>query len=301
MSKDYSINNNKIILTQSSRNNNLNDYSNYIKQRCNSFNDFNSNINNIFINLKYSNNNKKKPTYGSFERFNFENNSVFLSNQNKRKNAKKRNISHAFSTNRINSNTNSFGNKKTINDTIDKAIINNMNLNLNITTESNNNNSYSFKNKKRINTTYCTNLKNKINNSKSNMNKKRPCYLFIKSQKSSPPSTSRDKRKKKNHSTLLQNSNLTLNLLKKNKIAGALKQIFYFLSNKSNQIDVFSINKKNFIIPDYIIKSDLYIIHNCELNKRIITIKEFILKGTLLFDNLPFEEQMSILNYKNDK
>ena len=293
-------NNNKILLTQSSRNNNLNDYSSYIKQRCNSFNDFNSNINNIFINLKYSNNKKKQPI-GIFDRFHFENNSIMLSQQNKKKNTKKRNISHAFSSNRIHSITNSFGNKKSINETIDKAIINNMNLNLNITTESNNN-SYSFKNRKKLNNNYCINLKNKLSNkcSKSNLNRKRPCNLFIKSQKSSTSSTSRNKRKK-NHSTLIQNSNLTLNLLKKNKIIGALKEIFYILSNKNNQIDVFKINKNNFIIPDDIIKSVLYIIHNCELNKRIVTIKEFVLKGTLLFENLPFEDQITILNYNKDK
>ena len=309
MYKDSFTNNNKFLLTQSSRNNNINDYSNIIKQRCNSFNDFNSNINNIFINLKYSNN-KKSPALLGLEKFNLENNSGIFNQQNqqnKKKINKKRNKSHIFSTNKVysntNSNTNSLGNKKSINKTIDKAIINNMNLNLNLTTE-NNNNSYSFKNKKTKKHS-CTNLKNNLNNkccSKSNLNKKRPCYLFIKNQNSSPLSTSsRNKKTKKNNSTLLQNSNLTLNLLKKNKIACALKEIFYFLSNKNNKIDIFKINKNNFIIPDDIIKSVQCIIQNCEKNKNIINIKDFILKGTLLFDSFPFEEQISILNFTNDK
>jgi hypothetical protein len=244
--------NNKFLLNQTSRNNNLNDYSSFLKSRCNSFNDFNSNINNIFINLKYSNNKKKQPI-GIFDRFHFENNSIMLSQQNKKKNTKKRNISHAFSSNRIHSITNSFGNKKSINETIDKAIINNMNLNLNITTESNNN-SYSFKNKRKINNNNFANLKNKIiNKCSTNINNKRPCYFFVESQNSSSPSTSRGKIKK-NHNTLLQNSSLTINLLKKNKIVEALKEIFYYLSNNSDKIDVLKINKKNLIIPEEMIK-----------------------------------------------
>ena len=309
MYKDSFINNNKKLLTQSSRNNNMNDYNSIIKQRCNSFNDFKSNINNIFINLKYSNNKKNPALFGSsLDKFNLDNNSGIFNQQNqkdKKKINKKRNKSHIFSTNKNNSNTNtnSLGNKKSINKTIDKAIINNMNLNLNLTTE-NNDNSYIFKNKK-IKKHSCINLKNKTNNkccSKSNLNKKRPCYLFIKSQNFSPPSTSsRNKKRKKNNSTLLQNSNLNINLLKKNKIVWALKEIFYFLSNKKNQIDIFKINKNNFIIPDDIIKSVQYIIQNCDKNKNIINIKDFILKGTILFDNFPFEEQISILNFNNDK
>ena len=89
--------------------------------------------------------------------------------------------------------------------------------------------------------------------------------------------------------------------MKKNKIACALKEIFYFLSNKNNKIDIFKINKNNFVIPDDIIKSVQCIIQNCEKNKNIINIKDFILKGTLLFDSFPFEEQISILNFTNDK
>lgn len=300
--------NNNILLTQSSRNYNLNNYSSLIKQRCKSFNDFNSNNNNIFINLKYSNNRKNPSLLGFLEKYNLDNNnnnSGFLHQKNKKKIAKKRNKSHAFSSYRINSNSNnSLGNyKKSINNTIDKAFINNKNSNLNITTDGDNN-SYSYKNKKKISANYCTNLKNKLNKrscSKSNLNKKRPCYLFIKSQNSSPPSTSREQRKKNNHSTLLQNSRLTINLLKKNKISKILKEIFYCLSNKNNQIDVFKINKNNAILPDDIIKSVLCIIQNCERNKNIITIKEFILKGTILFDSFPFEEQISILNFSYDK
>ena len=300
MYKDSFINNNRILLTQSSRNNNLNDYSSTIKQKCNSFNDFNSNINNIFINLKYSNNKKHPSLLGYLDKFNIDNNSCFTHHQNKKKISKKRNISCALSSNKINSN--SFGNKKSINDTSDKAIINNMNLNLNITTESNNN-SYSYKNRKKFSNNYCPNLKNNINNkivTKPNLNKKRPCYLFIKSQNSSPLSSSRSQRRKKNHSTLLQNSNININLLKKNKIVGALKEIFHLLSNKSSQIDIYKINKNNnLIIPNDIAKSAQFIIQNCEKNKNIINIKEFILKGSLLFDSLPFDEQISILNFSD--
>ena len=223
-----------------------------------------------------------------------------MHNKNKKKKKKKRNVSNFLSSNKLNSN--SFGNKKSINDTIDKAIINNMNLNLNITTQ-NNSNSYSFKNKKKLNSNYCPNLKNNLNNkisSKSNLNKKRPCYLFIKSQNSSPPSTSRSKRRKKNHSTLLQNSNININLLKKNKITNSLKHIFYIISNKTNKIDISKINKNNNIfIPDDIAKSVLFIIQNCEKNKNIINNKEFILKGAFLFDCLPLDEQISILNYSD--
>ena len=292
-------NNNKNLLTQSSRNNKLNDNSNLIKSRCNSFNDFNSNINNIFINLKYSNNKKSQYVSPCHEKCNVEN------QQNKKKCTKKRNKSQALSSNKINcyTNNNSIGYKKSsINEINDNQIFNNMNLNLNITTESNYNNSYSLKNKRRISSNYCTNLKNKINNKipcKSNLNKKRPCYLFIKSQNSSPPSTSRNNNKKNNHSTLLQNTSLKINLLKNNKIAKALKELFYFISNKSNQIDIFKINKNSFIIPDDIIKSVQYILQNCEQKKGTITIKEFILKGTILFDSLPFEDQIMILNFNN--
>ena len=300
MYKDSFTNNNRILFTQSSRNNNLNDCSSTTKHRCNSFNDYNSNINNIFINLKYSNNKKFSSLLGYLDKFNLDNNSYFMHHQNKKKFAKKRNVSNFLSSNKLNSN--SFGNKKSINDTIDKAIINNMNLNLNITTQSNSN-SYSFKNKKKLNSNYCPNLKNNLNNkisSKSNLNKKRPCYLFIKSQNSSPPSTSRSKRRKKNHSTLLQNSNININLLKKNKITNSLKHIFYIISNKTNKIDISKINKNNNIfIPDDIAKSVLFIIQNCEKNKNIINNKEFILKGAFLFDCLPLDEQISILNYSD--
>jgi len=298
-------NNNKILLNQSSRNNILNDYN----SGCNSFNDFNSNINNIFINLKYSNYKKSfiEPMY--LDKYNLDNNSYFKQHQNKKKIAKKRNISDALSSYRIN-NSHSIHNKKSMNQTTDKAIINNMNLNLNITTESNSN-SYSVISKKKFynsnnnsNNNSYNNInvkKNKFSNkcsSKNNLNKKRPCYLFIKSQNTSPFSTSQ-KKKRKNHSTLIQNSSMTIGLLKKNKIANALKNLFLFLSNKNNQIDIFKINKNK--IPEDAVKLVQYIIHNCEKNQRIITIKEFIMKGTLLFDNLTFEEQISILNFRNGK
>ena len=305
MYKDSFINNNnKVLLNQSSRNNILNDYN----QRCNSFNDFNSNINNIFINLKYSNNKKTSVEPMYLDKYNLDNNSYFKQHQNKKKITKKRNISYALSSNRIN-NSHSIHNKKSMNQTTDKAIINNMNLNLNITTESNNK-SYSVISKKKFynsnnssnNNSYNNiNVKNKISNkcsSKNNLNKKRPCYLFIKSQNTSPLSTSQ-KKKKKNHSTLIQNSSLTIGLLKKNKIANSLKNLFLYLSNKNNQIDIFKINKNK--IPEDAIKLVQYIIHNCEQNQRIITIKEFIMKGTLLFDSLTTEEQISILNFRNEK
>ena len=306
MYKDSFINNNnnKILLNQSSRNNILNDYN----QRCNSFNDFNSNINNIFINLKYSNNKKTSADHMYLDKYNLDNNSYFKQHQNKKKIAKKRNISQALSSYRIN-NSHSIHNKKSMNQTTDKAIINNMNLNLNITTESNNN-SYSVISKKKFynsnnnsnNNSYNNiNMNKKFSNkcsSKNNLNKKRPCYLFIKSQNTSPLSTSQ-KKKKKNHSTLIQNSSMTIGLMKKNKIANSLKNLFLYLSNNNNQIDIFKINKNK--IPEDAIKLVQYIIHNCEQNQRIITIKEFIMKGTLLFDNLTFEEQISILNFRNDK
>ena len=305
MHKDSFINNNnKVLLNQSSRNNILNDYN----QRCNSFNDFNSNINNIFINLKYSNNKKTSVEPMYLDKYNLDNNSYFKQHQNKKKITKKRNISYALSSNRIN-NSHSIHNKKSMNQTTDKAIINNMNLNLNITTESNNN-SYSVISKKKFynsnnssnNNSYNNiNVKNKISNkcsSKNNLNKKRPCYLFIKSQNTSSLSTSQ-KKKKKNHSTLIQNSSLTIGLLKKNKIANSLKNLFLYLSNKNNQIDIFKINKNK--IPEDAIKLVQYIIHNCEQNQRILTIKEFIMKGTLLFDSLTTEEQISILNFRNEK
>ena len=292
MNKDsFFNNNNKILLSQSSRINNINDYSSYIKQRCNSFNDFNSNINNIFINLKYSNNKKNKSLLGYLD-----NNSGTLPQQNKKKINKKRNNSHVFSSNRIyNNNTNSFGNKKSVIEASDKALINNMNLNLNITAEANNN-SYSFKNKRKINNNNFANLKNKIiNKCSTNINNKRPCYFFVESQNSSSHSTSRGKIKK-NHNTLLKNSSLTINLLKKNKIVEALKEIFYYLSNNSDKIDVLKINKKNLIIPEEIIKPIQKIIRNCKSKNNNIIIKDFILKGVLLFDSLPFEEKISILN-----
>ena len=306
MYKDSFINNNnnKILLNQSSRNNILNDYN----QRCNSFNDFNSNINNIFINLKYSNNKKTSADHMYLDKYNLDNNSYFKQHQNKKKIAKKRNISQALSSYRIN-NSHSIHNKKSMNQTTDKAIINNMNLNLNITTESNNN-SYSVISKKKFynsnnnsnNNSYNNiNMNKKFSNkcsSKNNLNKKRPCYLFIKSQNTSPLSTSQ-KKKKKNHSTLIQNSSMTIGLMKKNKIANSLKNLFLYLSNNNNQIDIFKINKNK--IPEDAIKLVQYIIHDCEQNQRIITIKEFIMKGTLLFDNLTFEEQISILNFRNDK
>ena len=306
MYKDSFINNNnnKILLNQSSRNNILNDYN----QRCNSFNDFNSNINNIFINLKYSNNKKTSADHMYLDKYNLDNNSYFKQHQNKKKIAKKRNISQALSSYRIN-NSHSIHNKKSMNQTTDKAIINNMNLNLNITTESNNN-SYSVISKKKFynsnnnsnNNSYNNiNMNKKFSNkcsSKNNLNKKRPCYLFIKSQNTSPLSTSQ-KKNKKNHSTLIQNSSMTIGLMKKNKIANSLKNLFLYLSNNNNQIDIFKINKNK--IPEDAIKLVQYIIHNCEQNQRIITIKEFIMKGTLLFDNLTFEEQISILNFRNDK
>ena len=306
MYKDSFINNNnnKVILNQSSRNNFINDYN----QRYNSFNDFNSNINNIFINLKYSNNKKASVEPMYLDKYNLDNNSYFKQHQNKKKIAKKRNISYVLSSNRIN-NSHSIHNKKSMNQTTDKAIINNMNLNLNITTESNNN-SYSVINKKKFyksnnnsnNNSYNNiNVKNKFSSkcfSKNNLNKKRPCYLFIKSQNTSPPSTSQ-KKKKKNHSTLIQSSSMTIGLLKKYKIANSLKNLFLYLSNNNNQIDIFKINKNK--IPEDAIKLVQYIMHNCEQNQRIITIKEFIMKGTLLFDYLTFEEQISILNFRNDK
>ena len=286
-------NNNKALLTQSSKNNNKNNYSSFIKRRSDSFNGFNSNI---FINLKYSNNKKNLVGQAYLDKFNLDSNTYFNQQQNKKNNTKKRNISHALSSTKIKYSSNSLDFKKSINETIDKSSVNNMNLNLNITSE--NNNSYSLKNRKKTKSNNSKPVKNKINNkssSKSNLNKKKPCYLFIKSQNSSPPSTSR--KKKKNHSTLIQNSNLTIGLLKKSKIANSLKDIFNFLSNNNNRIDIFKINKNN-NIPDDIIKPMQHIIQNCEQNQGAISSKEFIMKGSLLFDKLTIEDQISILNFR---
>ena len=297
MYKDSFIkNNNKALLSQSSKNNNKNNYSSsFIKRRSGSFNDFNSNINNIFINLKYSNNKKNLVGQAYSDKFNLDGNSYLNQQQNKKNSTKKRNISHALSSTKVKYSSNSLEFKKSINETIDKSSQNNMNLNLNITSE--NNNSYSLKNRKKTKSNNSKPIKNKFNNkcsSKSNLNKKRPGYLFIKSQNSSPPSTSR--KKKKNHSTLFQNSSLTIGLLKRNKIANSLKNIFNFLSNKNNRIDIFKINKNN-NIPDDIIKPIQHIIQNCEQNQGAISSKEFIMKGSLLFDKLTIEEQISILNF----
>ena len=286
-------NNNKALLTQSSKNNNKNNYSSFIKRRSDSFNGFNSNI---FINLKYSNNKKNLVGQAYLDKFNLDSNTYFNQQQNKKNNTKKRNISHALSSTKIKYSSNSLDFKKSINETIDKSSVNNMNLNLNITSE--NNNSYSLKNRKKTKSNNSKPVKNKINNkssSKSNLNKKKPCYLFIKSQNSSPPSTSR--KKKKNHSTLIQNSSLTIGLLKRNKIANSLKDIFNFLSNDNNRIDIFKINKNN-NIPDDIIKPMQHIIQNCEQNQGAISSKEFIMKGSLLFDKLTIEDQISILNFR---
>ena len=289
-------NNNKALLSQSSKNNNKNNYSSsFIKRRSGSFNDFNSNINNIFINLKYSNNKKNLVGQAYSDKFNLDGNSYLNQQQNKKNSTKKRNISHALSSTKVKYSSNSLEFKKSINETIDKSSQNNMNLNLNITSE--NNNSYSLKNRKKTKSNNSKPIKNKFNNkcsSKSNLSKKRPGYLFIKSQNSSPPSTSR--KKKKNHSTLFQNSSLTIGLLKRNKIANSLKNIFNFLSNKNNRIDIFKINKNN-NIPDDIIKPIQHIIQNCEQNQGAISSKEFIMKGSLLFDKLTIEEQISILNF----
>ena len=298
MCKDSFIkNNNKALLSQSSKNNNKNNYSSsFIKRRSGSFNDFNSNINNIFINLKYSNNKKNLVGQAYSDKFNLDGNSYLNHQQNKKNSTKKRNISHALSSTKVKYSSNSLDFKKSINETIDKSSQNNMNLNLNVTSE--NNNSYSLKNRKKTKSNNSKPIKNKFNNkcsSKSNLNKKRPCYLFIKSQNSSPPSTSR--KKKKNHSTLLQNTSLTIGLLKRNKIANSLKNIFNFLSNKSNRIDIFKINKNN-NIPDDIIKPIQHIIQNCEQSQGAISSKEFIMKGSLLFDKLTIEEQISILNFR---
>ena len=297
MYKDSFIkNNNKALLSQSSKNNNKNNYSSsFIKRRSGSFNDFNSNINNIFINLKYSNNKKNLVGQAYSDKFNLDGNSYLNQQQNKKNSTKKRNISHALSSTKVKYSSNSLEFKKSINETIDKSSQNNMNLNLNITSE--NNNSYSLKNRKKTKSNNSKPIKNKFNNkcsSKSNLSKKRPGYLFIKSQNSSPPSTSR--KKKKNHSTLFQNSSLTIGLLKRNKIANSLKNIFNFLSNKNNRIDIFKINKNN-NIPDDIIKPIQHIIQNCEQNQGAISSKEFIMKGSLLFDKLTIEEQISILNF----
>ena len=297
MYKDSFIkNNNKALLSQSSKNNNKNNYSSsFIKRRSGSFNDFNSNINNIFINLKYSNNKKNLVGQAYSDKFNLDGNSYLNQQQNKKNSTKKRNISHALSSTKVKYSSNSLEFKKSINETIDKSSQNNINLNLNITSE--NNNSYSLKNRKKTKSNNSKPIKNKFNNkcsSKSNLSKKRPGYLFIKSQNSSPPSTSR--KKKKNHSTLFQNSSLTIGLLKRNKIANSLKNIFNFLSNKNNRIDIFKINKNN-NIPDDIIKPIQHIIQNCEQNQGAISSKEFIMKGSLLFDKLTIEEQISILNF----
>jgi hypothetical protein len=298
MYKDSFIkNNNKALLSQSSKNNNKNNYSSsFIKRRSGSFNDFNSNINNIFINLKYSNNKKNLVGQAYSDKFNLDGNSYLNQQQNKKNSTKKRNISHALSSTKVKYSSNSLEFKKSINETIDKSSQNNMNLNLNITSE--NNNSYSLKNRKKTKSNNSKPIKNKSINkfpSKTNLNKKRPCYLFIKSQNSSPPSTSR--KKKKNHSTLLQNSSLTIGLMKRNKIANSLKNIFNFLSNKDNRIDIFKINKNN-NIPDDIIKPIQHIIQNCEQSQGAISSKEFIMKGSLLFGKLAIEEQISILNFR---
>ena len=85
------------------------------------------------------------------------------------------------------------------------------------------------------------------------------------------------------------------------KIVEALKEIFYYLSNNSDKIDVLQINKKNLIIPEEIIKPIQKIIRNCKSKNNNIIIKDFILKGVLLFDSLPFEEKISILNFNYDK
>jgi hypothetical protein len=287
-------NNNKALLSQSSKNHNKNNYSSsFIKRRSGSFNDFNSNI---FINLKYSNNKKNLVGQAYSDKFHLDSNSYFNQQQNKKNNTKKRNITHALSSTKVKYSSNSLDYKKTINETIDKSSQNNMNLNLNITSD--NNNSYSLKNRKKTRSNNSKPIKNKFNikcSSKSNLNKKRPCYLFIKSQNSSPPSTSR--KKKKNHSTLIQNSNLTIGLLKRNKIANSLKNIFNFLSNKNNRIDIFKINKNN-NVPEDIIKPIQHIIQNCEQNQGAISSKEFIMKGSLLFDKLTIEEQISILKFR---
>jgi hypothetical protein len=295
MYKDSFIkNNNKALMSQSSKNNNKKNYSSsFIKRRSGSFNDFNSNI---FINLKYSNNKKNLVGQPYSDKFNLDGNSYFNQQQNKKNNTKKRNITHTLSSTKVKYSSNSLEFKKSINETIDKSSQNNMNLNLNITSE--NNNSYSLKNRKKTKSNNSKPIKNKFNNkcsSKSNLNKKRPGYLFIKSQNSSPPSTSL--KKKKNHSTLFQNSSLTIGLLKRNKIANSLKNIFNFLSNKDNRIDIFKINKNN-NIPDDIIKPIQHIIQNCEQSQGAISSKEFIMKGSLLFGKLAIEEQISILNFR---
>ena len=57
------------------------------------------------------------------------------------------------------------------------------------------------------------------------------------------------------------------------------------MSNDNNRIDIFKINKNN-NIPDDIIKPMQHIIQNCEQNQGAISSKEFIMKGSLLFDKL---------------
>ena len=47
------------------------------------------------------------------------------------------------------------------------------------------------------------------------------------------------------------------------------------------------------------IKPIQHIIQNCEQNQGVINVKEFIKKGTLLFNRLTIKEQISILNFLN--
>ena len=132
------------------------------------YNSLNANKNSITANNK-----KNLVGQAYLDKFNLDNNSYFNHQQNKNISTKKRNITHTLSSTKIKYSSNSLDFKKSINETIDKSSINNMNLNLNITSE---NNSYSLKNQKKAKSNNSKPMKNKFNNkcsSNSNLSKKR--------------------------------------------------------------------------------------------------------------------------------
>ena len=94
----------------------------------------------------------------------------------------------------------------------------------------------------------------------------------------------------------LNKNNLAQNLYTKNEIINSLKKIFYYINKNSKIMDVFSVmNRKN--IPKEIFNIFKTIIKSCNNKKRFIEYKEFINEAFYIFDLLPKDEKIAILNF----
>ena len=103
-------------------------------------------------------------------------------------------------------------------------------------------------------------------------------------------------RNKVQNSKYVKLTTLTNNIISKIEIEKCFKNIFYYITKNKEVIDVFySLNTKN--IPFKIFNPVKYVIKNCNKKKRFISANEFVRKGYELFNFLPQNDKISIINF----